>query len=299
LSERVGVEKTYEIHGFSADIGGLGGHSVGAGTSGQTSFTNGSRRRVVNHNLYAGTKLRTLPRLNPRRTKPLAFVKLHTSMNIEFARQQMIDQQVRTWEVLDNAVLDVLRLVHRDQFVPDAFRNVAFADVDVPLGHGQCMLAPKVDGKILQALAVTKTDQVLDVGTGSGFLAACLGRLGASVRSIEIFPDLAERAAGALQSAAANNVSVEAADALKLNDELRYDAIAVTGSMPTLGALESNSFARALKTGGRLVMFVGQAPVMQAIKITRVGQNEWQSEDLFETVVAPLINVTQPTKFAF
>lgn len=220
-------------------------------------------------------------------------------MNLEFARQQMIDQQVRTWEVLDTNVLDVLRLVHRDQFVPEAFRNVAFADANVPLGHDQWMLAPKVDGKILQALAVTATDRVLDVGTGSGYLAACLGKLGAQVRSLEIFADIAERAAAALQSVAANNVSVEVADALNLREEDCYDAIAVTGSLPTLGAIEKNSFARALKIGGRLLVFVGQPPVMLATKITRIGPNEWQSEEVFETVVPALINAKQPTGFVF
>jgi protein-L-isoaspartate(D-aspartate) O-methyltransferase len=221
------------------------------------------------------------------------------SASTEAARQQMIDQQVRTWEVLDAGVLEVLRQVRREDFVPAVFRNVAFADSNVPLGHGQFMLAPKFDGKILQALAVTKSDEVLDVGTGSGFLAACLGRLGAHVRSLEIFPDLAERASASLQAAASNNVVVEVADAMTLSDVDRYDVIAVTGSLPTMGSLGEDRFARALKVGGRLFAVVGQLPVMQALKITRVAQNEWRREELFETVIPSLVNAERPSGFVF
>jgi len=217
----------------------------------------------------------------------------------EFARRQMIDQQVRTWEVLDTGVLEVLRQVRREEFVPAQFRNVAFADSSVPLSHGQLMLAPKMDGKILQALAITKADQVLDVGTGSGFLAACLGRLGSHVRSLEIFPELAERATANLQSASANNVVVEVADALQLSEVDHYDAIAVTGSLPFMGPLAQDRFARALRVGGRLLVFVGQMPVMQALKITRVTQNEWRTEELFETVIPALVNAERPSSFVF
>jgi protein-L-isoaspartate(D-aspartate) O-methyltransferase len=213
----------------------------------------------------------------------------------EFARQQMIEQQVRTWEVLDPGVLEVLRHVKREEFVPAAFRNVAFADSSVPLAHGQVIFPPKIDGKILQALAVGRTDSVLEIGTGSGFLAACFGRLGAQVRSLEMFPDLAERAKTNLHLAAANNVVVEVQDGLTLNDENRYDVIAVTGSLPTY----DDRFARALKVGGRLFMVVGQSPVMEAIKITRTGASEWQREALFETVIPELVNAVRPTRFVF
>lgn len=221
------------------------------------------------------------------------------SIALESARQQMVEQQVRTWEVLDATVLQVLGAVHRENFVPTPYRNVAFADGSVPLGHGQAMLAPKIDGKILQALAVAKSDQVLDVGTGSGFLAACLGRLAEHVRTVEIFPDLAERAAANLHAAAANNVLVEVADAFKLADEERFDAIAITGSLPTLDRLGGDCFSRALKVGGRMFLVIGAAPVMQAIKITRAGRNEWQREELFETVIPPLVNAAQPSAFVF
>jgi protein-L-isoaspartate(D-aspartate) O-methyltransferase len=226
-------------------------------------------------------------------------IPMPVSAKIESARLQMVDQQVRTWDVLDGTVLEVLRQVHRDDFVPYSFRNVAFADSSVPLGHDQCMLAPKIDGKILQALAVTPSDEVLDVGTGSGFLAACLGRLGARVRSIEIFPDLAERATANLNTAAANNVIVEVGDAFKLADVDRYDAIVLSGSLPTMQPPADDAFARALKVGGRLFAVVGRGPVMQAVKITRTAQNDWQREELFETVIPPLVNAKRPSSFVF
>lgn len=221
------------------------------------------------------------------------------SIALESARQQMVEQQVRTWEVLDPPVLQVLAAIHREDFVPAPFRNVAFADSNVPLGHGQVMLAPKIDGKILQALAITKSDQVLDVGTGSGFLAACLGKLAGHVRTVEIFPDLAERAAANLHMSAANNVLVETSDAFKLCDEERFDAIAITGSIPTLDRPGSDCFTRALKVGGRMFVVVGTSPVMTALKITRAGRNEWRREELFETVIPPLVNAAQPSGFVF
>src|SRR5689334_13615115 len=131
------------------------------------------------------------------------------TLGLELAREQMIEQQLRTWDVLDSRVLDAVSSVHREDFVPTAFRNVAFADAQIPLGHGQYMLQPKVEGKILQALAILPIDRVLDVGSGSGFLAACMGKLGAEVRSVEIIPELADRACQNLLAAAANNVHVE------------------------------------------------------------------------------------------
>jgi protein-L-isoaspartate(D-aspartate) O-methyltransferase len=264
-------------------------------------YLDGQQTPSVNHNLYLGGKVRTLSPANPGFDSTHSPMSMPTPLatHVELARQQMIDQQVRTWDVLDAGVLDVLRQVHRDDFVPYPLRNVAFADSNVPIGHDQLMLAPKIDGKILQALAVTHSDQVLDVGTGTGFLAACLGRLGARVRSLEIFPDLAELAAVNLHKAATNNVAVEVADALTLTDDARYDVIAVTGSLPVIGELADNPFARALKVGGRLFVVVGQAPVMQAIKFTRTGTNEWQREELFETVIPALVNAAQPSRFAF
>ena len=215
--------------------------------------------------------------------------------NPEIARRQMIDQQVRTWDVLDDRVLDVFARVSRDRYVPESFRDVAFADAAIPLGHGQGMLPPKVDGRILQALAVNCGEDVLDVGTGSGFLAACLAALGGSVRSLEIFEDLAASARLTLRADSVTGVSVEVADASRLEETDRYDAIAVTASLPVYDA----RFERALQLGGRLFVITGQRPVMEARLVTRIAENEWRSEALFETVVEPLINAPQPPTFHF
>jgi protein-L-isoaspartate(D-aspartate) O-methyltransferase len=216
-------------------------------------------------------------------------------MNIEAARQQMIEQQIHTWDVFDERVLRAMAEVRRELFVPPQWRGAAFADGPIPLAHGQVMLAPKIQGRILQALDIAPDNVVLEVGTGSGYLAACMGRLAASVRSLEIFPGLAERAGTALLEAAVNNVAVETADAMRLEENARYDAIAVTGSLP----LYDERFQRALKPGGRLFIVVGPAPVMEAWKITRVGEREWTRKSLFETVIDPLLNAPRPAAFVF
>lgn len=216
-------------------------------------------------------------------------------MNIEAARQQMIEQQVHTWDVFDERVLQAMADVKRELFVPQQWRGAAFADGPIPLPQGQVMLAPKIQGRILQALALRPDDVALEIGTGSGYLAACMGKLAASVRSIEIFPDLATRASAALFEAALNNVAVETGDAMRLEENARYDAIAVTASLP----LYDERFQRALKPGGRLFIVVGPAPVMEAWKITRVGEREWTREGLFETVIDPLINAPRPAEFIF
>lgn len=213
----------------------------------------------------------------------------------EWAREQMIDQQVRAWDVLDSNVLDVMREVRRELFVPTAYRQLAFADIAIPLGFGQSILPPKVDGRILQALELRRTDLVLDVGSGSGFLAACLGRLSGRVRSIEIVPELAELASANLLRAAANNVAVENGDAARLEDVAAYDAIAISASLP----LYDERFAHALRVGGRLFVVVGTGPIMEAVKITRTGEREWRRESLFETVLEPLANAPRPPQFKF
>lgn len=220
---------------------------------------------------------------------------MNLAMNIERARQQMIEQQVNTWDVFDERVLRVMREVKREMFTPPAWQALAFADAPIPLAHGQSMLPPKVHGRILQALEIGAGDLVLEVGTGNGYLTACLGRLAASVRSLEIFPDLAAGARTQLVAAAINNVAVETADAMQFDEQAGYDAIAVTGSLP----LYDERFQRALKPGGRLFVIVGAAPAMEAWKVTRSGEREWQRESLFETVVEPLINATRPSAFVF
>lgn len=216
-------------------------------------------------------------------------------MNAAQAREQMVLQQIRTWDVFDDRVLSVMRELPRELFVPAAYRDLAYADAFVSIGYGQSMLPPKIDGRILNALAPKPSDVVLDVGTGSGFLAACLGRLSARVRSMELNPQLAERATANVLAAAVNNVAIEVADATKLTEENTFDAIAVTGSLP----IYDERYQKALRIGGRLFVVVGSGPVMEAIKITRVGEREWEREGMFETFIEPLQNSPRPPGFTF
>jgi protein-L-isoaspartate(D-aspartate) O-methyltransferase len=207
----------------------------------------------------------------------------------------MIEQQVRAWEVLDLAVLEAMQRVPREEFVPPALRDIAFADMCVPLGHGQSMLAPKVEGRILQALEILPDDRALEIGTGSGFFAACLGRLARSVRSIDLFPDFVTTAAESLRRTGAHNVSVGVLDAMTLAEEGAFDVIALTGSLP----MYDSRFERALAVGGRLFVVVGQGPAMEALRITRAGHGEWVRESLFEASMDPLIHAPEPPKFVF
>jgi protein-L-isoaspartate(D-aspartate) O-methyltransferase len=216
-------------------------------------------------------------------------------LDVESARRQMIEQQVRAWEVLDLKVLEAMQRVPREEFVPPAFRDIAFADMCVPLGHGQSMLAPKVEGRILQALEIQPDDRALEIGTGSGFFAACLGRLARSVHSIDLFPDFIATAAENLYRTSAHNVTVDVFDAMTLAEEGAYDVIAVTGSLP----LYDGRFERALAAGGRLFVVVGQGPAMDALRITRAGPGEWVRESLFEADLEPLIHAPEPSRFIF
>ena len=216
-------------------------------------------------------------------------------MNIENARNQMIEQQVHTWDVFDDRVLDAMRSVKRELFVPAAFRDVAFADAAIPLPHAQQMLSPKLQGRIMQSLDIRAPDVVLEVGTGTGYLTACLARLCSRVRSLEIVNELAQQARSNLLASAINNVAVDATDAMKLEEGSTYDAIAVTGSLPVY----DERFQRALKIGGRLFVVVGTAPIMEEWKVTRLGEREWQRESLFETVIDPLVNAPRMSQFVF
>lgn len=216
-------------------------------------------------------------------------------MNTQAIREQMIEQQVRAAAVLDERVLDVMQELPRELFVPEQYRAVAYADAKIPVGRGQHVLAPIIHGRMLQALAVGPEDVALEVGTGTGYVAACLGKLAARVRSVEIFPDLADQARANLFAVAINNVAVETGDGMQLTESERYDVIAVTGSLP----LYDERFQRALRIGGRLFVVVGVAPAMEAWKVTRTGEREWQRESLFETDVDPLLNAPRPPAFVF
>ena len=211
------------------------------------------------------------------------------------ARQQMVDQQIRTWEVLDPRVLEVFSVVPREAFVPPEYRELAFADAPIPIGLGQSMLAPKIQGRILQALGVTPVDSVLEVGSGTGYLAACLSLLGSSAHSIDIHPQFTASATANLRAVPNARVQFETRDAFAAAPLGEFDAIAVTGSLPVYDA----RFERSLRIGGRLFAVVGEAPVMDAILVRRVDTAEWIRESLFETVIEPLINATAAQRFIF
>jgi protein-L-isoaspartate(D-aspartate) O-methyltransferase len=216
-------------------------------------------------------------------------------LDLAAARRQMIEQQVRAWEVLDLGVLAVMERVPREEFAPAACRELAFADLNVPLGHGQSMLTPKLEGRVLQALEIRPEDRALEVGTGSGYFAACLGGLARTVRSLEIFPDFVDSARANLLRTGVHNVTVEALDAMTLDVEGAYDAIALTGSLPVY----DRRFERALAVGGRLFVVTGLGPVMEAQLVTRTGPAEFLRETLFETVMDPLVHAPEPPKFVF
>lgn len=216
-------------------------------------------------------------------------------MNTDFARQQMVQQQVRAWDVFDADILDVLATVPREQFVPVGLEALAFADTEIPIGHGQFMMTPTVEGRLLQALDLAATDEVLEVGTGSGFLTACLARLSRSVLSIDIYTDFLDAAQANLADSGITNVELGSMNAMHELPQQAFDAIAVTGSLQTFDP----RFVMALRPGGRLFVIVGAAPVMEARLVTRTGDTDWESQALFETEVAPLVGAANPPGFSF
>ena len=216
-------------------------------------------------------------------------------MNIDFARQQMIDQQVRAWTVLDPTVLEVLSAVPREHFVPADYEPMAFADTEIPLGHGEFMMTPTVEGRVLQALELETSEHVLEIGTGSGFLTACLAKLSGTVTSVDIHEDFVRGAGRKLANAGIDNVELRTLDATRDLPGDRYDAIAVTGSIETFDP----RFVDALRPGGRLFVVVGSPPVMEARLVRRRAGTDWTSEILFETSLAPLVHGTLPPQFVF
>ncbi len=216
-------------------------------------------------------------------------------MNLEQARFNMIEQQIRPWNVLDMHVLDLLKQVRREQFVPVASKALAFVDTEIPLGHGAVMWQPKMEARALQALRLKAGDSVLEVGTGSGYLTALLARMAGQVTSVEIEPELHACAVRNLLAHHIDNVTLQVGDAAQYWGEAEYDAIVLTGSVPLLPAAYKNQ----LKIGGRLFAVVGDAPAMQAQLITRIAADVFETSTLFETDVAPLKNARQPQRFVF
>jgi len=214
------------------------------------------------------------------------------------ARFNMIQQQIRPWDVIDDRVLEVMSEIQREHFVPDAYRGLAYADIEIPFGNGQSMLAPKVVGRLLQALAVKTKDRVLEIGTGSGYVTACLARLGGQVVSIEIDSTLAELAQGNLGAGKLHHLEVRQGDGLVAPiDGGPFDVIAVTGSMPDGAMLPG--LQEQLAVGGRLFAIIGKDPAMQATLVTRTVANGFEHRGLFETSVLALANIPEPERFVF
>jgi protein-L-isoaspartate(D-aspartate) O-methyltransferase len=217
-------------------------------------------------------------------------------MDIEQSRFNMVEQQIRPWDVLNQNVLNLLFKVRREDFVPDAHRALAFVDMELPLGHGQSMWTPKLEARAIQELDIRPTDRVLEVGTGSGYLTALLASQAAEVVSVDIVPEFTAAALQKLRAHGFDNVVLHTGDAAgDWADDAGFDVIILTGSTPLL----SDAFRHRLRVGGRLFAITGSAPVMQAQLITSTAPNTTRSVTLFETCVAPLLNAPQPAAFVF
>lgn len=217
-------------------------------------------------------------------------------MNFDSARHNMVESQIRTWEVLDRGILDLAARAPRHEFVPAAYRNLAFTDMPLPLAHGQVMMAPKVEARLVQALAVRPSDTILEIGTGSGFVTWLLANLGARVHSVEFFADLSAAAQQTLAAQGTANVTLDVGDASEgWGAPQAYDVILVTGSLPIL----PERFKTGLAIGGRLVAVVGQSPAMSAVRIERLDAHSYVETSLFETDLPALINAKYPDRFVF
>lgn len=216
--------------------------------------------------------------------------------DLEQSRFNMIEQQIRTWEVLDPTVLALLKEVPREKFVPPQYLGLAFADLEIPVGHGQMMLAPKLQARMVQSLNLQKTDRVLEVGTGTGFMTALIAKLAQHVLSVDTVPELTAEAQRNLAALDITNVTLETGDASRgWRGKAPFDAIVLTGSVPLL----PEDLQQQLAIGGRLLAIVGEAPVMEATLIRRVSEAAFRSDVLFETSVPMLSGAPQPERFCF
>lgn len=219
-----------------------------------------------------------------------------SAMNVEQARLNMIEHQIRPWEVLDQDVLDLLYTVKREDFVPAAYRMLAFSDLEVPIGQGEHMWPPKLEARVLQELALKQTDRVLEIGTGSGYFTALLAHRAQHVYSVEIHPELKASAEAKLRRAGVANVTVELGDGARgWSKHGPYDVIVLTGSTPVL----PQELLQQIKAGGRLFAIVGSPPVMTARLLTCTGAGVYSSIDLLETRIAPLANAPAGERFSF
>ena len=229
---------------------------------------------------------------------------MNAPIDIERARFNMIAQQIRPWEVLDPEVLELLFAVRREEFAPARYRDLAFADIEIPLSGnvtahattGETMLAPKIEARMMQGLAVKPGDRILEIGTGSGYMTALLAGRGAHVHSVEIIPEFSAQAAAKLKAHGVDNVTLEVGDGARgWSRHAPYDVIVLTGSVPVL----ADEFGRSVKPRGRLLAVVGEAPVMQAQLITCTAPDTYSSIGLFETCIPALRNAPQPERFVF
>jgi protein-L-isoaspartate(D-aspartate) O-methyltransferase len=218
------------------------------------------------------------------------------AMDIEHARFNMIEQQIRPWEVLDPVVLDLLTKVKREDFVPAVYRSLAFVDMQIPLGNGDFMWEPKLEGRVVQALELKRSDRVLEVGTGSGYLTALLATLAAQVVSVEIDPELKDEADKKLKAHGLANVTLKVGDGARdWAEDGKFDAIVLTGSSPVL----PEAYLGRLNPGGRLFVLVGEGTVMTATLVTCVSPGVCKQSGLFETKVKALANALEPERFEF
>lgn len=217
-------------------------------------------------------------------------------MNIAQARDNMIRQQLRTQKIIDDKILNLIDSTSREAFVPKGFEEFAYTEMNIPIGHQQVMMTPFEEAMLLQSLAIEETEHVLEIGTGTGYLTALLAQLSHRVTTIDIFPEFTQMAQQNLKALHLNNIDFVTGDASKgWSENAPYDVIAITASMPLL----AKAYLKDLNLGGRLFAVIGTAPAMSAFVYTREQENDWQSKNLFETVLPEMLNSPQPEQFQF
>jgi protein-L-isoaspartate(D-aspartate) O-methyltransferase len=216
-------------------------------------------------------------------------------MDLQTAREQMIGQQLRAWDVLDERILEVMAALPRERFVPPDWQGLAYADTELPLGHGKHLAPPKIQGRALQALLPQPDERVLEIGCGTGYLTACLAKLAGSVTAVELHPELAAAARRNLAALDIANAEVLQGDGLAMEFPGRFEVVCVNGSLPD----GTDRLERLLAVGGRLFVVTGRRPIMQAQRITRIDESEWRAENVFETCLPPLENARQTVEFVF
>ena len=217
-------------------------------------------------------------------------------MNIELARSNMIEQQIRTWEVLDLDILDLLNEIHREDFMPDEFKDLSFADIRIPLGHDQTTMTPKVEARLLQSIALQAEDSVLEIGTGCGYLTTLLAKSAKQVKSIDVYPDFISSASDKILKAEINNVELETVDAYDLLDRTeKYDVIIFTASLPKM----DERFLNLLNDNGRIFAILGESPAMEACVLTKQSETNYSRKSFFEIDLPALIGTKQKEAFEF